>query len=143
MADVSGVSSSAPLTASDLNPKPTDPQAKNPNGLGQDDFMKLLVAQMQNQNPLDPQNASDLATQLAQFSSLDGITKLNQNFTSLLLLQGVNQGTNLIGKKVQYQPAPGDEPISGVVESVRVSSGTVNLVVGGQAVPLSQLTQVS
>jgi len=143
MADVSSATSTTPLTAADLNPKPAAvAKDTGTKGLGQDDFMKLLVAQMQNQNPLDPQNASDLATQLAQFSSLDGITKLNENFSSLLLMQGINQATGLIGKNVKYQPTQGGNAVSGLVQSVQVNSGAVNLVINGANVSLSQVSQI-
>lgn len=45
--------------------------------LGKNDFMKLMIAQMKNQNPLDPKNNGDFLAQLAQFSSLEGIQKLS------------------------------------------------------------------
>ena len=53
------------------------------NALGQDDFMKMLLAQLQNQNPLDPMDGKDFAAQLAQFSSLQQLSNLNQTMSSL------------------------------------------------------------
>jgi len=50
------------------------------NELGRDEFLKLLVVQLQNQNPLDPQKNGDFIAQLAQFSSLEEQQKLSNGF---------------------------------------------------------------
>jgi flagellar basal-body rod modification protein FlgD len=51
--------------------------------LGKDAFLQLLVTQLKNQNPLDPQDNSEFVAQLAQFSSLEGITTLNDTVSGL------------------------------------------------------------
>ncbi len=110
--------------------------------LGRDDFMKLLMAQMRNQNPMDPQNGADFAAQLAQFSSLDGINQLNRNFSDMLMLQGLSQGTNLIGKTVVYSKDAAGNTARGAVSSVRIEAGQVQLVIGRNPVALSQIRSV-
>ena len=78
------------------------------NVLGQDDFMKLLVAQMQAQDPLDPMDSSDFSAQLAQFSALEQMRKVNTNIENLIQVQGSinnNMAVNLIGKSIV---APGN-----------------------------------
>jgi flagellar basal-body rod modification protein FlgD len=80
----------------------------NANELGKDDFLKLLVAQLQAQDPLDPQSAEDFSAQLAQFSSLEQLTNVNDNLTQIESFeQAVNNASlvNLIGKNVD---SPGD-----------------------------------
>lgn len=74
--------------------------------IGKDDFMKLLLAQLKNQDPLNPMDGTDFAAQLAQFSSLEQLSNLNTE----LKTQGVNQMTlgyaqsaNMIGKEVAVQ----------------------------------------
>ncbi|WP_275423023.1 flagellar hook assembly protein FlgD, partial [Pseudomonas aeruginosa] len=57
--------------------KKPSPENTDKNALGKDAFLQLLVTQMQHQNPLDPQDNSEFVAQLAQFSSLEGITTLN------------------------------------------------------------------
>lgn len=57
--------------------------SKGKNALGKDAFLKLLVTQLKNQNPLDPQDNSEFVAQLAQFSSLEGITTLNDSVTAI------------------------------------------------------------
>jgi len=139
MASVSSISANVPMTAADLAaPKPTTAAGS----MNKNDFMTLLMAQMKNQNPMDPQSASDFATQLAQFSSLEGINQMNQNFSSLLTLQGLSQGTNLIGKSVTYAADAAGHTASGVVQSVGVVSGEVQVVIGGANVPITKLTNI-
>jgi flagellar basal-body rod modification protein FlgD len=74
--------------------------------LGKDDFMKLLLAQLKNQDPLKPMDGTDFAVQLAQFSSLEQLSNLNTEIKT----QGINQMTlgyaqsvNMIGKEVIAQ----------------------------------------
>jgi len=102
----------------------------------------MLMAQMRNQNPMDPQNGADFAAQLAQFSSLDGINKLNQNFNSLLTLQGLSQGTNLIGKNVVYSKDAAGNTARGTVSSVSVIGGQIQLVIGNTNVGLNQIRSI-
>jgi flagellar basal-body rod modification protein FlgD len=71
--------------------------------MGKEDFLKMLVAQLKNQDPLNPMSGTDFATQLAQFSSLEQLTNLNQGITNLGLYQTSQanlQAVNLIGKEV-------------------------------------------
>lgn len=105
--------------------------------LGRDQFMNLLVTQMRNQNPLEPMKDAEFIAQLAQFSSLEGIEKLNANFSEMLSLQQMTEGSNLIGKVVHYQLADSSTISSGTVDGITVRDGTVNLIVGGNRVPLN------
>ena len=76
--------------------------------LGKDDFLRLLVAQLQAQDPLDPQSAEDFSAQLAQFSSLEQMTNVNTNLEQIQKFeQAVNNSSlvNLIGKSID---APGN-----------------------------------
>lgn len=71
--------------------------------MGKEDFLKMLVAQLKNQDPLNPMSGTDFATQLAQFSSLEQLTNLNTGITNLGLYQSSQtnlQAVNLIGKEV-------------------------------------------
>ena len=76
--------------------------------LGQDDFLKMLITQLQNQDPMNPLQSTDLAAQLAQFSSVEQLANLNtavQNQTNanLVLTQSISNtmAATLIGKKVK------------------------------------------
>ena len=80
--------------------------------LGKDAFLQLLVTQLKNQNPLEPQDNGEFVAQLAQFSSLEGITTLNttvgglaNNLAGSLSSSQALQASSLVGRSVI---APGD-----------------------------------
>ncbi|HCT55782.1 MAG TPA: hypothetical protein DGD08_01075 [Gemmatimonas aurantiaca] len=63
---------------------PAEPSAPrdlptNPNGMGRDEFLKMLVAQLKNQDPLNPMDGKDMAAQLAQFSTVEQLLKMNES----------------------------------------------------------------
>ena len=72
--------------------------------MGKDDFLKLLIAQLAAQDPLDPMGAQDFSAQLAQFSGLEQMTNVNTNLELIQKLETTAQNTsalNLIGKTVE------------------------------------------
>jgi flagellar basal-body rod modification protein FlgD len=108
----------------------------NPNGiLGQNDFLKLMVAQLQAQNPLEPGNSNEFVNEIAQFTQVEQVTNLaNANELS--------SAVQLIGHTVSYNGASG-EPATGTVQSVQsTSSGTTVTVEGVPGVKLSSITEV-
>jgi flagellar basal-body rod modification protein FlgD len=118
--------------------------------LGKDAFMKLLVSQLQNQDPINPQSNEDFIAQLAQFSSLEQMENLNDSFLGLAVLQQSNalmsqltEGSTLIGQNVTYIDPPTGETMSGTVESIRIEDGIAVLNVGGKNVPLMTVIEVT
>jgi flagellar basal-body rod modification protein FlgD len=94
------------------------PSASSNNILGKDDFLQLLVTQLQAQDPLDPLESAEFTAQLAQFSSLEQLQSINDNMKNLQLYQAsMNnaQAVGLIGKAVR---APGN--------SIRLNDGASN-----------------
>lgn len=82
--------------------------SSNNSTLDKDDFLKLMIAQLKNQDPLNPLDGTDYASQLAEFSSLEQLTNLNTYMqqsidTNYLLTQSINNTlmANLIGKEVK------------------------------------------
>lgn len=72
--------------------------------LGQNDFLKLLITQMRNQDPLEPQGNAEFMGQMAQFGTVDGISKLQNTFESLagsLQSNQALQASALVGRSVQ------------------------------------------
>lgn len=106
---------------------------------GESQFLQLLVAQLQNQDPLNPVGGTDFTTQLAQFSTVDAINQLNTNFATQLLLQELSQGANLIGKTISYVQAGSANQLTGTVGSVQVNNGQLQLSVGQNTVTLDQV----
>ena len=87
----------------DLNLTPPPPEARPRNELGQEDFLKLMTTQFQNQDPFEPLDNGEFLGQLAQFSTVNGISSLNDSFAALKdSLQGeqVLQAANLVGHSV-------------------------------------------
>lgn len=108
----------------------------NPNGiLGQNDFLKLMIAQLQAQNPLEPGNSNEYINELAQFTQVEQMT----NMANANELTGAVQ---MIGHKVSYN-GTGGELVTGTVESVQsASTGTTVTVNGITGITLSSLTNV-
>lgn len=100
MADINGINNPNIFEDLGLTKKKTDD--KN-NELGQTDFLKLLVAQMENQDPLQPQENGDFLAQMAQFSATDGISKMQQSLEALtnsLQSNQALQASALVGRSV-------------------------------------------
>ncbi|MFU2330759.1 flagellar hook assembly protein FlgD [Pseudomonas sp. NFX98] len=92
--------------------------------LGKDAFLQLLVTQLKNQNPLEPQGNGEFVAQLAQFSSLEGITSLNDTVSGIAGAFGSSQAlqaSSLVGRSVI---APGDKA---VVDTTKGMTGAVVL----------------
>ncbi len=93
------------------------------------EFLQLFVAQLRNQNPLEPQDGADFLGQLAQFSTVEGIKNMESAFTkiadSLNSTQAL-QATSLVGKKVQVRTDTGlymeGNKVSGSIEVPRAVS---------------------
>ena len=84
------------------------PEAKGKSSLGKDDFMKLMIAQLKYQDPMNPMESTEFSAQLAQFSSLEQLSNLNENVTQRIeanyyLTQSINNTmtATLIGKEVK------------------------------------------
>jgi flagellar basal-body rod modification protein FlgD len=76
--------------------------------LGKDDFLKLFTTQLRYQDPLNPMDSTEFTSQLAQFSSLEQLTNINEQMSNLVLFQNSLQNTlttNLIGRKVKVDGA--------------------------------------
>lgn len=107
--------------------------------VGQDDFLKLMVAQLKSQDPLEPIKDQEFLGQLAQFSTLSGIEKLNANFGDMLSLQQMTQGANLMGRQVVYQNSD-NQTAKGTVQGFAVNAGRIELKVGNDSVALDKVT---
>lgn len=84
--------------------------------LGKDDFLKLLITQLSNQDPTSPMENTEFIAQMAQFSSLEQMTNMNQEFAKLNAMMVSSQGVNTIGKIVDINL--GDTTTTGKVEAV-------------------------
>ena len=108
--------------------------------LTQNDFLQLLVAQMENQDPLQPQSDTEMASQMAQFTSLSQTSSMSSSLSEM-------QANSLIGSTVTVQEPNSQKTTSGVVQSVlqgaESSDGTPQIVINGTAYNLSQVLSVT
>ena len=121
--------------------------------LGQADFLKLMVEQMRNQNPLDPQDNGEFFSQIAQFQTLDAMNVISDAITTLVEISGLSNASSLIGRsivaEVPQRPDPATgfprpaEDVSGVVERVTFDSNGAVLHVGELAIPASMVVEIS
>ena len=115
-----------------------------------DQFLTLLVTQLQHQDPLEPVSQENFVSQLAEFSTLSGIEELNGSFgtmvsqqTDLIRLQQLSVGSNLIGQTVAYVPPGENQQLDeAVVERIRMVEGQLALDVGEHTVGLDRVMHV-
>jgi len=109
-------------------------------------YMKLLVTQLQNQNPLEPLDNNEMASQLAQFSQLQQLESMNSNFASVLSATERTYANSLIGKEISFasENETGTRDItSGIVEEVINNvDGEIILVIASHAVALEGVISV-
>jgi len=103
------------------------------------DYMKLLIAQLQNQNPLEPMDNAEMTSQLAQISQLEQLEYVNQSFKEVLQATQLNQAAALIGKEVSFYNAATGATLSGPVSGVVLDQGAPLLQVGSHLLALSDL----
>ena len=120
------------------------------NDLDKNAFLKLLVTQLENQDPLDPQDNSEFVAEMAQFSSLEQMTNMSESLTNINKLVGnmdtsllVGQLSGMIGKGIDWtevtnyadengNPVSNSENLSGVITGVTVADGTTKVTVAAE-----------
>src|SRR5215218_4421779 len=130
-------------TSSTTSTTPNQIERKTGGGLGKNDFLKLFVAQLQHQDPMNPMNDSEFMGQMASFSTLEQVSnlaaandKIASNLTSASAI-------GLIGRTVTYTDA-NKELHTGTVEKVTTTDGKPSLTVAGiDGVDPSTITQVA
>jgi flagellar basal-body rod modification protein FlgD len=114
---------------------------KNKTTLGQEDFMKLLAVQFQQQDPMKPKEDTEFIAQMAQFTSLDQTKALVAQMTQLSASQQVTAANSYIGRQVTLDVG-NDQVVTGVVSGVEVTDGTPRLIVGDLTFDLSSVRLV-
>jgi len=96
-------------------------------------FLRLLVAQMKNQDPTSPMESTDYVAQLATFSQVEQSVQINSKLDSILQASTFAQAGDLIGRQIESA----DGKISGTVESVRLySDGIMARLDNGEELPI-------
>ena len=124
--------------------------------VARDEYLNLLVTQLRHQDPLEPTKQEDFLAQLAQFSTVEGIEKLNHSMEGFLeaqtealsggagsgtVIQQIASASNLVGKQVGYTTLDGEQA-TGEVDSVVINDDAVSLRVGDELVAIDQLSVI-
>ncbi len=108
--------------------------ASSKNGMDYDAFLKLLVAEMSNQDPLNPTDSTEYIAQFASFAGVEQSIKTNKKLDSLMMVSALTQANSLIGRTA----TSADGSVSGTVAAVRVVEGGVEaLLEDGRTLPLA------
>ena len=119
------------------------PKKADNGSLGKDQFLKLFVAQLQHQDPMNPMNDSEFMAQMASFSTLEQVTNLAAANEKIAASMASNSAVSLIGRTVTYVDA-NDEIHTGKVDKVTTAGGKPLLTVDGvDGVDPSTITQVA
>lgn len=112
-------------------------------------FLTLLVTEMQNQDPMSPMDNSQLLTQMGQIRQIGSTNQLTETLTSLSLGQGLSMASTLIGKKVTALDDKAKE-VTGVVDRVSVmtddkdsSKRSVKVHIGDATVDINNIREIN
>ncbi|SMC27674.1 flagellar basal-body rod modification protein FlgD [Andreprevotia lacus DSM 23236] len=114
-------------------------------GLGLQDLLKILLTQLQYQDPLKPMDNQEFVAQIAQFSALEANQQLNNKVDQLLSIQSTTQTIGMIGKTVDVSNGNGGV-VSGVVSALSFTNGDPQITIkqsDGTLVPGITLGQIS
>ncbi len=110
--------------------------------LGKEDFLKLLVVQLENQDPTKPLEDKEFISQMAQFSSLEQMTEMNKTLSSLILNYKSNLSYSLLGKTVEVLDSATGEINSGTVTEVFFDPTGPVISFNGMTYSIDEVTKV-
>lgn len=110
-------------------------------GLGSDGFLKLMVAQLQYQNPMSPSDPSAMMSQTSQLAQLDAVQQLATLQRQQLGLQNAVAAAGLVGNHISALATDGSQ-VQGVVDAVRYTEMGPVLDIGGQEVSFDQVSEI-
>jgi flagellar basal-body rod modification protein FlgD len=96
--------------------------------LDKDAFFRLLITQLQNQDPLNPMEDKEFISQMAQFSSLEQMQNMNTNLVQIMRIQSISECANLIGKTVETIDNNTGETIKGVVNQIAFEDNEIYVI---------------
>ena len=108
---------------------------KTNNELGKDDFLQLLVTQLQHQDPLAPMEDKEFISQMAQFTSLEQMKNMNNAVQ-------ITQATSYIGKQVTWADSQGTEQ-TGIVTAIRIVNSEPKVMIGEESIELKKIMSVT
>lgn len=108
--------------------------------LGKDDFLNLLIAQLKNQDPLNPMKDQEFIAQLATFSSLEQVSNMNKNLEEFLKQQQYQNSVaaaSMIGKEITSVDGE-----NGIVSGINMEDGGVYISVNGKNIAFNDIKEI-
>jgi len=119
------------------------PGAPNKLQLKAEDFVKMMITQLQQQDPMEPAKNDQLLAQMSQIGQLQSSTQLQESLQGLVQQNQLGSAAGMIGKNVQGLDAD-NNAIGGLVTSVRVEGDQVNLELdNGKSLALKRVTSIA
>lgn len=109
------------------------------NQLGKDDFLKLLITQMQNQDPTEPMENTEFIAQMAQFSSLEQMTNMSTSFEKVANYISESSATSTLGKTIELNI--GDTTVKGIVEGT-IRGEKPEVIVNGMRYDINKIAAI-
>lgn len=116
--------------------------AASTSNLGQDDFLKLLVAELKYQSPDKPADTSQMMAQEAAFSQLNAITEMAKSINTLINSSQSTQAAAMIGKSIVGTNVLTNAPVTGLVTGTKLGKDGPTLLIGNTEVAFSSVTEV-
>ncbi len=104
-------------------------------------FLDLMIAELQNQDPMNPMDNAQMIEQIGQIRQIDASSKLTTTLQSVLMGQNVSTASSLIGKTINGLDTDGNK-VSGEVERVTITDGVPKLHVGAKVVDLKNVGEI-
>lgn len=113
----------------------------NEQSLGQDTFLKLLVAQLRYQDPLSPADSQSFLAQTAQFTTVEKLEEIAESMAVLSKNDDLSTVGNLVGKVVQHRDSLGNVH-EGLVTAGKIGEDGISLVLGDEEIPIDAVVAV-
>jgi flagellar basal-body rod modification protein FlgD len=106
------------------------------------DFLKLLVTQLQNQDPLNPMDDAQILQQVSQIKAIESNQRLSDTLTSMQLQQGLSTASALLQKNITGITGDGTQ-VTGTVDRVTMDNDGVNVCIGDKTISLKNISGVN
>lgn len=137
----SAINTATNNSSSTSNSSASAPSAANT--LTANDFIKFMITQLQNQDPLNPTDSNQMLTQMSQIGQLESSTNLQSSLSTMVQQNQIASAANMIGKYVQGTDQNSNKT-TGTVTAVQVTTNGVNLTMdNGDTVPLNNVTAIT
>lgn len=134
--DASNAAANAAATAAGLAP-----EARKNDDLDKDAFLKLMVAQLRYQDPLNPADSQAFMAQTAQFTQVERLSELVEQGANTLAATGISTAASLLGRNIEYLDLDGKQQVGKVTAATPTVDGVL-LHVGDKNISLDRLVKL-